>query len=325
MSASETSSQVDHNARFRQEAQDAFAADISTLSSERDMLDELTSIRSFSFHFIKDALRSPPAVAGVVQQGLYQLWHMFLETAKVFDHESAYQEKLVALLLWTKEFDSLYRSLHPTRTKTAAASWEAYRFADSLQASWEPLLTTGTALQQCNLAAFSAKALAVGICRDSIGRTALWYLREALETDDEPKVIRLLPATVVWIEQCGDHLLTFSARDQSSEEESTAHFLAPGALALREGIDRHGFSMQRWLFWRRRLQEFSHHADPAVAQTARKGFMRMINCGRNLDYNVPGEAKFAEKLQAVMGEALVTSGKNSVSGDDIDIDVDWVD
>jgi hypothetical protein len=49
-----------------------------------------------------------------------------------------------------KEFDSLHRSLH--RTDTPATAWESYRFADSLQASWEQLLTTGTVSQQCNLA-----------------------------------------------------------------------------------------------------------------------------------------------------------------------------
>ena len=323
MSVLKTPSQVDHDARFRQEAQDAFDIDISNISSEDDMLDQLTSIRSFSFHFIKDALRKIPAESEIAQQGLHLLWHMFLETAKVYENDGAFQEKLVSLLLWTKEFDSLYRSLHPT--ETAAASWESYRFADSLQASWEQLLTTGTASHQCNLAAFSAKALAVGICRDSIGLTALWYLREALETDDEPKVISLLPATVVWIEQCGDHLLTFSAMNQSYEEQSKAHLLALGALAQRADIDQHGFSIKRWLFWRRRLQELSHNVDTAVAEKAKKGFMGMISCGRNLDYNVPGEAKFTEKLQAAMGEALAKSGKKSVSGDDIDINVDWVD
>ena len=323
MSVSKTPSQVDHDARFRQEAQDAFDVDITNISSEDDMLDELTSIQSFSFHFIKDASRKLPAESESAQQGLHLLWYMFLETAKVYENDSPFQEKLVSLLLWTKEFDSLFRSLHPT--ETAAASWESYRFADSLQASWEQLLTTGTASHQCNLAAFSAKALAVGICRDSIGLTALWYLREALETDDEPKVISLLPATVVWIEQCGVHLLTFSAMNQSHEEQSKAHLLALGALAQRADIDQHGFSIKRWLFWRRRLQELSHNADTAVAKKAKKGFMSMISCGRHLDYNVPGEAKFTEKLQAAMGEALAKSGKESVSGDDIDINVDWVD
>ena len=323
MSASTTPSRVGHDARFRQEVQDAFDVDLSNISSEEDMLDQLTSIRSFSFHFIKDALRKLPAESESVQQGLQVLWHTFLETAKVYENDSAFQEKLVLLLLWTKEFDSLYRSLHPI--ETVAASWESYRFADSLQASWEQLLTTGTASHQCNLAGFSAKALAAGICRVSIGLTALWYLREALETDDEAKVISLLPATVIWIERCGDHLLTFSAMKQSYEEQSKAHLSAPGALAQRAGIGQHGFSINRWLSWRRRLQDLSQNADTAVAKMAKKGFMSMISCGSNLDYGVPGEAKFKEKLQAAMGEALAKSGKESVSGDDIDINVDWAD
>ncbi|KAL9098457.1 MAG: hypothetical protein Q9187_009662, partial [Circinaria calcarea] len=81
----------------------------------------------------------------------------------------------------------------------------------------------------------------------------------------------------------------------------------------------------RWLFWRRRLQELSHNADTAVAEKAKKGFMSMIFCGRNLDYDVPGEVTFKAKLEAAMGEALAKSGKESVDGDEIDINVDWVD
>ncbi|MCJ1404374.1 hypothetical protein MMC11_007599 [Xylographa trunciseda] len=99
--------------------------------------------------------------------------------------------------------------------------------------------------------------------------------------------------------------------NQSFEEQSKAHLLALGALAQRAGIDQHGFSIKRWLFWRRRLQELSHNADTAVAEKSNKGFMSMISCGRNLDYDVPGEAKIAEKLQAAMGEALAKSGKES--------------
>ncbi|MCJ1384432.1 hypothetical protein MMC17_007548 [Xylographa soralifera] len=245
MSASKTPSQADHDARFRQEVRDAFDVDISNISSEEDMRDQLTSSQSFSFRFIEDASRRLSA-----------------------ESESA---------------------------------------------------------QQCNLAAFSAKALAVGVCRDSIGRTALWSLREALETDDEAKAINLLPVTVVWIGQCGDHLLAFSAIYRSYEEPSKAHLLALGARAQRADIDQYGFSIKRWLLWRQRLQELSHNADAAVAKKAKQGFMSMIGCGSNLDCGVPGEAKFAEKLQAAMGEALLKSGKESVSGDDVDINVDWVD
>lgn len=323
MSASNTSAGLDHDARFRQEVREAFDAQVTEVSSEEDKLDLLTTIQSFSIHFIRDASRRPLSESEAVQQGIYVLWHMFLETAKVLEKDDALQEKLISLLLQTKEFDSMCRSLHPT--KTAAMAWDSYHFADSLHMSWEQLQTTCTASQQCNLAAFSAKALAVGICRESIGMTAIWHLREAFETEDEAKAITQLPSAVVWIEHCRHKLLTFSAMNQSYEDQSKAHLLSPGALARKAGIDQHGFSLKRWLFWRRRLQELSRNADSAVAKEAKKCFMNMINCGHDLDYDVPGEAKFTERLQAAMGEALDKSGKQSLSGDDIDINVDWVD
>jgi hypothetical protein len=241
MSASNTPSQFGHDARFRQEVQETFGAQVREVSSEDDKLGLLVSIQSFSFHFTNDISHRPPAEFEAVQQGLNVLWYMFLETAKVLQKDDAIQEKLVSLLLWTKEFDSLRRSLHPAETATTA--WERYRFADSLQALWDQLLTTGTASQQCNLAAFSAKALAVGICRDSICLTALWYLREALETDDESKAIALLSAAVAWIENCRHTLLTCSAINQSYGEQSKAHLLAPGALARQAGLQHEAMAV----------------------------------------------------------------------------------
>ncbi|KAF2492558.1 hypothetical protein BU16DRAFT_551455 [Lophium mytilinum] len=198
-----------------------------------------------------------------VQQGLDVLWHMFLQAAK--------------------EFDLFHKSLHPT--DRATTPWERYGFADSLQATWDELLATGTALQQCSLAAISAKVLTVGVCRELIGLTALWYLRETLETDDDTETFALLRTAVVWIETCRHLLLTF--------------------LAIT--------------VWRRCLQLLSHNTDPVVAKEAKKGFMAMIFCGRDLDYDVPGETKFTEKLQAAMEAELVRSGEQSVDGDDIDI------
>jgi hypothetical protein len=55
MSASNTLSQADHDARFRQEVRERFDADNSEVSSAEDKLGLLMSIQSFSFHFIKDA------------------------------------------------------------------------------------------------------------------------------------------------------------------------------------------------------------------------------------------------------------------------------
>lgn len=320
MSTSKGSSEVDRTALYRQKVLESFDTKIS---SEQDKLDQLISIRSFSFGFIQDACRRPSNEAEAVQKGLDVLWYMFLETAKALDKDDSFQDRLVSLLLWTKELDSLRKKLHSS--EAFFGNWESYGFDKNLQASCEQLLETGAVSQQCNLAAFAARALAIGICRTSIGLTALWCLREILETENAARVTRLLPVAVTWLDHCSYNLMIFSALNQFSGDQAHAHLLAPGILAQRSGIEEQGFSVKRWLFWRRRFQELSYSTDPGVAKEAKKGFMSMISRGRELDYDIPGEIKFKEKLEATMWEALKKSGKKSLSIDEVDIDVNWVD
>lgn len=155
---------------------------------------------------------------------------MFIETAKVLDKNDPFQDKLVSLLLRTKELDSLRKALY-SNNESAIRTWESYGFGTNLRTSSERLLAEGTITQQCNLAAFAARATAIGICRDSISLTALWCLREVLETDDEAKAISLLSVAIVWIEHCSYSLLTLSALNRSYKDQSDAHLIAPGAWA----------------------------------------------------------------------------------------------
>lgn len=53
-----------------------------------------------------------------------------------------------------------------------------------------------------------------------------------------------------------------------------------------------------------------------------RGLVALIICGREMDFEVPGEARFVMGLQEAMGRALVGSGTQSIDGDEIDIDVD---
>ncbi|PQE07603.1 hypothetical protein CJF30_00007351 [Rutstroemia sp. NJR-2017a BBW] len=277
---------------YLKEVKEAFEADGIDTFSTTDKQDTLISIQSFSFNCIKDALQKPPVKSA---NALDILWSMFLDTAQVLEKDDPFQHKLISLLLWTKDYDSLRRSLHPT--ESTSPPWESYRFAANVQESWEML--------------------------DELGLTALWFLREALETDNESSNT-LLPAAVIWVETCRWKLLTFSVMNRSYENHPKHQMLTPGARAQRTGINSESFTLQRWLFWRRRFQELSQHEDPSVAKEAKKGFMGMILCGIQLDYEVPGEANFNEKLRTAMA-ILAESERESVDGDDIDIDVNWVD
>jgi hypothetical protein len=255
---------------------------------------------------------------------------MFIETAKVFDHDDAFQEKLIQSLLWAKEYDALRRALH--RGETDELDWDAYGFEESLQAAWELLFTGNDSVERhqhrLNLAAFSAKLMSVGVCGDLIGLTALWYLRQTLEMDqEEERTASLLPASVAWVGHARHKLLTLSITNSEPPQEGggISALVAPGSLAQIYGVSHPGFSLQRWLFWRRRFQELSHSAKAEVAKKAKEGFMCMVHCGHDMEYDVPGEARFMERLQTAMGEELIRSGKESVEGDEIDIKVDWID
>ncbi|KAL6408382.1 hypothetical protein AUP68_08239 [Ilyonectria robusta] len=293
--ASAVESPQEQDARFIQHLRESFDADLD-VTTDQQKKDELTSIQSSIFTFITLPSIRPSVEPESMQRNLDFIWHTIIEVAKALDKDAAFQEKLISLFLWMKEFDS---------------------------ASWEKLLGTGTASQQCNLAAFSAKALHLGIYREALGLTALWFLREALETDDEAKTAALLPAAVVWFSHGRHKLVAFSV-SHKTYEDSKSHLVTPGALARAANIDAHGFSMKRWLFWRQRLQELSHSADSAVAKEAKEGFMLMVSSGRELAYDVPGEARFSDRLYATLDEELIRSGKESVGTDDIDVVVGWV-
>lgn len=325
MLLSNTPSHPEHYAEFISASRKTFDERIQGISGHEEKLEQLASIQKFSILIIKDGSLRRPMESKAVQQGLDLLWHMFLQVAQIVDADDTLQDKLVTLLLWTKEFDQHCKSLHPN-TGSSPPSWDSYGFAQCLQREWNQLLTTGATSQQRNLAAFSAKSLAIGVSPDVLGLIALSYLREALETDNEVTAAAQLPAAVVWIDHCRDKLLAFSAAGRFRDAQyQVAHPAAPGVLAEKANVTLRGYSLERWLFWRQRLQRLSRNADITVVKSARQGFLSMITCGRDLDYEVPGEAKFVEKLQVVMAEALAASGKPSVGLEDINIDVDWVD
>ncbi|KAF5654474.1 hypothetical protein F25303_1398 [Fusarium sp. NRRL 25303] len=321
MASSQTDPNVSHDERFRHEVLKGFAEDLQDIASDKEKQDLLISIKSFAFHFIKEPLKRPMADFPTVQQNLDVLWYMFLKASTAIDSDSLFQDRLVLLLLWTRQFDLVCKGLYTEQNM--AGNWESYGFAQSLQTFWEALMREGSEAELQSLATFSAKALAAGICEEQISSTGLWYMREVLEANDD-NIAKFVPGAVVWVELCPHALLQGCVLigDELQSEKSSLNL---GTLPQDQRVDDAGFSMARWLIWRRRFQKLSHHPDTSLAQLAKKGFMAMIHCGRDIDYTVPGEDVFAEKLQATMWAELVKSGKESLDGDDVDIDPDWVD
>ncbi|KXH53703.1 hypothetical protein CSIM01_07741 [Colletotrichum simmondsii] len=372
-------SAIPNTASFLAEARAGFTADLaSPPSTAKEKQELLTSIQSFAFQFLKAAANASHShrefaqtdnsasgereegnhhvveanmgpdteIDDLAQQGLAVLWGMFTSTAQVIDADDAFHDRLVGLLVWTREFDGLYRRLHgivvdDTDASVVGGGWESYGFGQSLQLAWEQLFTdlpSAAATQKCrNLAAFSARVLAMGLCEEYIAGTAFWVFEKALggERDRDEIVSReLVPAVVVWLKHASHALLarccpspagagldtiTNTATDPISRADDPSTDQTTAETQYRK------FSMSHWLRWRRRLQKLSHNADADMAGVAKKGFMSMIFCGRDLGVEIEGEMRFAERLQEVMYRELVRSGKGAVDGEEVEIEVDWVD
>lgn len=303
MSTSTSPSEKARAADFRHQVTQSFEADAQNLATETDKIDQLVSIQSFALKFIMDAARQSPEY----QEGLNLLWHMFCITAQNLHQEDSFQDSLVSLLLWTKEYDSFYRKLHPN--EVADGSWEGYGFAMELQSSWEHLSTERKVSKMRNLAMFSAKCFALGVS-DNIERTAAWVMRNALETEEDTDGLIYLPSATISVQNCAFKLFPLPLMrlqgTRSPEENGPA---TTDISAQKADIHDVRFSQSRWLYWRRRFQEIGRHHDLTVASQAKKGFMAMISCGRLLDLSVLGELRFEKHLQQAMWEELKRSRK----------------
>lgn len=135
-----------------------------------------------------------------------------------------------------------------------------------------------------NLAIFTAKALTAGVDDNRLGNTALWYFREVLEggSEDE-RVTSLLEVTQMWFIDGAYKLLALSVNEKDG--------LEMGPKALEAGVAENGFSMARWLFWRKRIQGLNHHEDPEVVKLARKRFLSNVKAGTDMGCDVPGEKR----------------------------------
>ncbi|KAK4444788.1 hypothetical protein QBC34DRAFT_414636 [Podospora aff. communis PSN243] len=314
---------AEHLAKFRRmtlAVEQETLGELSTATATAEQkFDFIQGIKRLTILLVKDATRRPASMASEVQLGLNTLWDVILSTAEILDSEDVnLHDQLVLQLLFTKEFDTLCRDLYPSRNRFP--TWESYQFAERLQQRWNYLLSPPTTetppdapnatSQRRNLATFSSKLFAAGICKDVLASVAFTCLREALESNDDTRTIALLPMAVAWIYHAHHHLLALSVTSHTSGQHG----------------DGEGYSLERWLRWRKTFQRLSHHDDPDVWMEAKKGFMSMVSVGRDLDWDVPGEAVFREKLAVAMRDELVArSGRGSVNIDDVRVDVEWVD
>ena len=180
--------------------------------------------------------------------------------------------------------------------KAQPAPWsELPSLGLSMREAWNTAPPQSTPEEWSNLNGFAARLTANESSDFSL--FALWSLRDALEvprqlterqtgagdsqSSQETSVDELLPAAIEWLEICGSQMVacTIQSRVYAQEGQSPDPGWL-GKLAKDTGIAKGGFSVRRWQFWRRKLQEISEARDNAggrekIAKVAYQGLLAM--------------------------------------------------
>jgi hypothetical protein len=144
-------------------------------------------------------------------------------------------------------------------------------FGAQMRETWNfppPAVSAGT---WANLNAFAAQLTMAGL---DFSRYAIWALRDALE-EDSPELPLVLPAAVEWFRQAGPVLASLAVQRAADADGSDQ----AGRLCREADVAGRGFSVGRWNFWRRRLEDISAAGSDTAAK-AREGLEYMPPCGQ---------------------------------------------
>jgi hypothetical protein len=265
---------------------------------------------------------------------IHDLWYLFIETAKITPANEADADRLVNQILYARELGELSRivvspegesnnnqdvQVESAVTSTSARIWIDLPFlVTDLQDVWAKPMKISM-VQRENLAGFTARLAALGVCDSQLTSCALMLFREALEkprqllesdgaaTTDHAIQIPLsdfLPAVLTWLLYGSYKIFSLCARNELSFEDSHGRDVKEWAkvgelLEASGGQQQSGFNMPRWQFWKGRLEEVSRNTEnESVAEQGRKCVHIMesweqITGGRRHDREIARDAFFS--------------------------------
>lgn len=221
---------------------------------------------------------------------LHDLWYTIIQAAKTISADHPSQDRLISQILYARELGTLVRNTEPPNaTFSYGRIWTDLPFLiDDLQLEWRQLLQMSAAHRH-NLAAFTARLVALGVCSNALSVCALWTLRETLETPrnltvaentSNVSISEMLPAAVVWLSYSSHKLIALSNTSSDALDLETATL---GELAKDANVTSGGFNRSRWRFWRHRLEEIGQCDQEQAAQLARRGVRIMKERAKDVD------------------------------------------
>ncbi|KAF4277594.1 hypothetical protein KXW75_005350 [Aspergillus fumigatus] len=200
---------------------------------------------------------------------LRELWYKLIQGAKITDAKHPAQDRLAAEVLHAREMEAL--------TSGGKIWGDLPFFVEQIYEHWKKGLELPVR-QRRNLSAFIARLASWGVRDPALCWCAIWILREALETPrplvstaagspiDQLPIADMVPAAVVWFELCGYKIESLCLASHDFDDSTI------GSLAKDHGVHPEtGFSISRWRFWKKRLDELSRSDLEETAAFALRG------------------------------------------------------
>jgi Protein of unknown function (DUF3632) len=210
---------------------------------------------------------------------LHDLWRLFIWCAKGTPADDTRQDMRALQIVHIRELGVVISTETEPRealTEEGERIWVdlPYLTAD-FYTVWESALGMKPSHMN-NLAAFTARLTWVGVRNDELAFCMLQLCKQVLETE-QPAIgaplEELLPAVFQWFKYCGEKLNRLCISNHTVAGE--AKFF-PGPLAQAAGVHKTGFSVDRWLFWRKIVKDFALSKDEKIAMEGKRVFNQMM-------------------------------------------------
>lgn len=222
------------------------------------------------------AFTHPPSYWAI---DLHDLWRIFIWCAKGTPADDTRQDMRTSQILEIREHGIVISTEEEPRealTEEGERIWVdlPYLTAD-FRCAWENALGMKPTHMN-NLAAFTARLARAGVRTDELAFCMLQLCKQVLETEQPVSgapLAELLPAVFQWFKHCGEKLRRFCISNYTVAEETS---ISPGPLARAAGVHETGFSVGRWLFWRKVVKGFALSKDEELAMEGRRVFDQMM-------------------------------------------------
>ena len=211
-----------------------------------------------------------------IESDLHDLWFLFYVASKNILHSSPAMDRLVLQLPRAREQGYLKKQNQDGLVITASTSdgiiWADLPFlVTDMTNFWQKDCASMSAAQRLNHATFLAKLASIGIS-DKICGVALLLFRQTLETprplgkldkligEDSSRTLEnlsigdLLPLVNQWVFEAGNKIIQLS---DLAWNDGPDEIVQPGVIYREDRFDAaitsSGFSVDRWIFWLRRL------------------------------------------------------------------------